>query len=261
MSLSIEEQKIIEEEMQLLAQTQSGLYLQSLPSKRTSAYQDIIELRDSLSEIRTEDVPSVIAHMERLILLEQQGPYEVAVVDVKRPYFAHLRLREGRRTRDVLIGESSCTSEHLPYPIIDWKNAPLSRIFYRYEEEEEYVEEIANREVEGVVVSRRTLLIEEGQLKRIECPAGKFVLEDGVWQRFEYQPARLQTIETSAAVQRWPQAASAAKGGVDKHLRDITALIDPDQFDVITQPESGVVVIQGGPALGKPRWPCIDWLI
>src|SRR5690606_15798596 len=39
--------------------------------------------------------------------------------------------------------------------------------------------------------------------------------------------------------------------GEDKHLREITALIDPRQFELITRPDSGPVVIQGGAGSGK----------
>jgi len=37
----------------------------------------------------------------------------------------------------------------------------------------------------------------------------------------------------------------------DKSLREITALIDPQQFELITRPDSGLVVIQGGAGSGK----------
>jgi DNA helicase-2/ATP-dependent DNA helicase PcrA len=37
----------------------------------------------------------------------------------------------------------------------------------------------------------------------------------------------------------------------DKHLQEITALIDKEQFNLITQPDSGIVLIQGGAGSGK----------
>src|SRR4029079_110014 len=37
----------------------------------------------------------------------------------------------------------------------------------------------------------------------------------------------------------------------DKGLPEIAALIDKEQFELITQPESGFVVIQGGAGSGK----------
>ena len=37
----------------------------------------------------------------------------------------------------------------------------------------------------------------------------------------------------------------------DKHLPEIAAMIDPRQFELITRPSSGLVVIQGGAGSGK----------
>src|SRR6202012_1588058 len=57
-----------------------------------------------------------------------------------------------------------------------------------------------------------------------------------------------------------PVAAPGMKGGLgvrhgvvraDKGLPEIAALIDKEQFELITQPESGIVVIQGGAGSGK----------
>jgi DNA helicase-2/ATP-dependent DNA helicase PcrA len=46
-------------------------------------------------------------------------------------------------------------------------------------------------------------------------------------------------------------AGLAAPGTSDRHLPVITGLIDADQFNVITRPDSGVVVIDGGAGSGK----------
>src|SRR5690606_7561259 len=40
-------------------------------------------------------------------------------------------------------------------------------------------------------------------------------------------------------------------GSDDKHLKEITPLIDKRQFELITRPDSGLVVIQGGAGSGK----------
>src|SRR4029077_8300056 len=50
-------------------------------------------------------------------------------------------------------------------------------------------------------------------------------------------------------------AGAAGRGGFrareDRHLPEIAALLDPRQFDLISRPESGIVVIQGGAGSGK----------
>ena len=38
---------------------------------------------------------------------------------------------------------------------------------------------------------------------------------------------------------------------MDRHLPEIAALIDPRQFELITAPDAGLVVIQGGAGSGK----------
>src|SRR6185369_4719996 len=37
----------------------------------------------------------------------------------------------------------------------------------------------------------------------------------------------------------------------DRHLPEIAALLDPRQFELISRPDSGIVVIQGGAGSGK----------
>src|SRR6185436_20121774 len=57
-----------------------------------------------------------------------------------------------------------------------------------------------------------------------------------------------------------PKAMPGAKGTLgihhgaaraDKALPEIASLIDKEQFELITQPSSGIVVIQGGAGAGK----------
>ena len=72
--VSSEEDSILREELDLLLEIQQGLLLEAAedredPSIRNQ-YTDIIEFRDSLSEARTEDLPALMALMERMILLK-----------------------------------------------------------------------------------------------------------------------------------------------------------------------------------------------
>ncbi|MGE5199806.1 MAG: hypothetical protein ACM3H9_09210, partial [Rhodospirillaceae bacterium] len=102
------------------------------------------------------------------LLTQLRSAERAPAVDAASPYFAHLKLREKTGVQDILIGK---TTRLLPgYPIVDWRNAPISRVFYRYRQGEEYEEEIAGRVKEGVVLARRTLSIRDRQLRRIEAP-------------------------------------------------------------------------------------------
>ena len=273
-NLSVEQNKILEEEQQLLLQVKQGLLMHAAEEKKgeisKSQLENIIELRDSLSETLPEDVPAVMAQMERMLLLHTQQDSQNTDIsfNLDTPYFAHIRLRENERDRDLLIGNQNCFSTHLPCSIVDWKNAPISKIFYRYHEGEEYVEDIGEREIEGVLVTRRMLLIENGTLMRINWPEG--VLENyspnsknsKKWHLITHKIPRLesgqennldefQSYEDQGNKSKTTARKNFSGYRVDKHLRQITALVDPQQFEIITHSESGIVLIQGGAGSGK----------
>ena len=67
----------------------------------------MIALRDEIGEARLEDVPALVAQMERLQNVSlTRADLQTILVDPAAPYFGHLRLREEVRGR----GPSSATS-------------------------------------------------------------------------------------------------------------------------------------------------------
>src|SRR4029079_10471965 len=128
----------------------------------------LIELRDALAEAKPEDQPSLLEQMHRIeALARQRGKGESAPVDRKSPYFGHLRLEESGKRRDVLIGSRSYVEPGSGVQIVDWRNAPVSRLFYRYEEGDAYEERLGDKMVEGEVVARRTVAIVDADLRRV----------------------------------------------------------------------------------------------
>ena len=155
------------------------------------------------------------------------------------PYFGHLVLTEGGRSRHVLIGKGSAVDRRMPANIVDWRNAPISRLYYQYEEEDEYVEEIAGREREGTITARRTLDIRGGVLQSVETR--ELVIrkrEGGIWQ----VKGRAEEVLERSDLREDPE---------DHALPDIVALISPEQFEVLTRPDSGVVILRGQAGSGK----------
>src|SRR5262245_1407692 len=222
---------------------------------------DLLSLRDQISEARAEDLPPLVEQMTRLAALKARiGGGRQLPVDIASPYFAHLRLKEGGKSRDVLVGKRGFIDRDANVQIVDWRNAPVSRIYYRYEEGDDYEEEIAGRRVDGVVDVRRNISISNGKLRRIGAPQGTFIKDvRGHWTQAVGQLA--PTLHGGMGKAARPVAVRGAKGklGVhhgptvraDKALPEIAALIDKDQFELITHPESGFVVIQGGAGSGK----------
>lgn len=200
-------------------------------------------------------------HQQSSILRQLRSAGSVARVDPKSPYFAHLRLREKGEERDLCLGKGTCIERGVR--IVDWRDAPISRIFYSYRQGEEYDEEIAGRERIGEVVVRRMLRIQQGALDRVQAPEGDFHVDADApsgWRCEQQAPARLGGGET-AALRAWTEdQASARRLGSDHHglphradkrLPEITGLIDPEQFDLITRPSEGFLVIRGTAGSGK----------
>jgi DNA helicase II / ATP-dependent DNA helicase PcrA len=222
---------------------------------------DLLSLRDQIAEARAEDLPPLVEQMTRLAALKARlGGGRSLPVDIASPYFAHLRLRErGQNSKDVLVGKRGFIDRQSNVQIVDWRNAPVSRIYYRYEEGDDYEEEIAGRRVEGIVECRRNVSIARGNLRRIGTPQGTYLKDShGAWVQAVGQMTPVLHGGMGKAAR--PVAVPGVKGklgvhhGVvraDRTLPEIAALIDKEQFELITQPGSGIVVIQGGAGSGK----------
>ncbi len=238
----------------------------------------LIELRDALAEAKPEDQGSILEQMHRIeALSRQRGKGDNPPVDRKSPYFGHLRLEENGKRRDVLIGPRTFVEPGGGVQIVDWRNAPVSRLFYRYEEGDGYEERLGDRLVEGEILARRTVAILEGELRRVAAPQGTFSrnVRTGQWREIAVQQAKLSVARDGTATltpaagaspsepsAHTPLAAPSATRGKlgidesgarrpDRHLPAIAALIDPRQFELITQPSSGLIAVQGSAGSGK----------
>lgn len=259
--LSTEGQRIISEEAQILRRIQARLAreAETAPEQLEDLDAQMLELRDALAEAKEEDQASLVEQMHQVAALSRtRGQGRDAPVDPKNPYFGHLRLREARtlRQRDVLVGKRTLLDDGDGLSIVDWRNAPVSRLYYRYEEEDEYEEEFDARSLEGRVLIRRSVGVIDANLRRVTAPQGSFVCDRrGRWHDAvgAAKPSLEGGVGTAARV---PTGQLGVHGDddeprADKHLQEITALIDKEQFNLITQPDSGIVLIQGGAGSGK----------
>ena len=242
--------------------------LVALPAPRTASEAPIVQELERLRSMMLsgnehKDMPALTEqwHQQSSILRQLRSAGSVPRIDPKSPYFAHLRLRENAEERDLCLGKGTCIERGVR--IVDWRDAPISRIFYSYRQGEEYDEKIAGRERIGEVVVRRMLRIREGALDRVQAPEGDFRIDSSApsgWRCEQQAPARLAGGE-AAALRAWTQDQAAARRlgsdhhglahRADKRLPEITGLIDPEQFDLITRPSEGFLVIRGTAGSGK----------
>ena len=225
----------------------------------------LVELRELAAAAKPEDLPALLEQMHTLgALRAHRGKSTIGSIDRKSPYFAHLRLEEtftvpGRqgdqqRRRDVLIGSKQYLDAGAGIRIVDWRNAPVSRIFYRYRESDPYEETLGDRPIEGQVLARRTVAIVDGVLRKVTAPQGTFVVDaDGRWRRAEAMTARLRLPGKGLGAP--PVGMSADARGkatsADRLLPSIAAMLDKEQYELITKPGLGLVAIQGSAGSGK----------
>lgn len=230
------------------------------PPSEKSIVEDLVRLREEMAHAKEEDKGSLMMQYDQqFALLEQlRASRDKPQVDPDSPYFAHVRLKENGRSRDVFLGKATRLDNGMR--IVDWRHAPVSKIFYRYQQGEEYEEEMGDRYLEGVVEARRTVTIERGALVRIDAPEGVFRHESDGWQKARKEPPRLAGGQGAAIRAHEVGQGHGRRMGTDlagnrrrqdKRLPDIAGLIDAEQFDLITQPTSGFVVIRGTAGSGK----------
>src|SRR5258708_2442068 len=167
----------------------------------------LIELRDALGEAKPEDQGSILEQMHRIeALSRQRGKGDNPPVDRKSPYFGHLRLEENGKRRDVLIGPRTFVEPGGGVQIVDWRNAPVSRLFYRYEEGDGYEERLGDRLVEGEILARRTVAIMDADLRRVAAPQGTFSrdFKTGAWRQVAAQQAKLQIARDGSGASMIP---------------------------------------------------------
>jgi DNA helicase-2/ATP-dependent DNA helicase PcrA len=253
-----EMERIVGEEQRVLSRVLK--HLVHRPSRRSGRIdydQELLSLRDQIAEARLEDVPALVAQMERLQqVAARRADVVEGQVDVASPYFGRIVLQEGDRKREVLIGRATYLDPKTGVQIVDWRDAPVSRVYYRYDEGDDYDEHFGGRMVEGEVLTRRSVAIASGELRRVAAVQGTFLRRhNDRWVRLgdSSQLKGGQGTASRSSHYQPPGKLGIAHEGMreDKHLPEIAALIDSRQFDLITRPNSGLVVIQGGAGSGK----------
>ncbi len=224
----------------------------------------LLRLRDEMIEERLpEDRASVLEQMERVAYLRaQRARYSESTLDQSNPYFGHMRLLDDadNTRRDILIGKQTWVKDGVR--IVDWRNAPISQVFYQRTEGEDFEIPIAGRMMAGDVVLRRLVTIRDGELRRVTTSDRTWVRDEHGWRdasdgapkleggaRASVRPDSVKRVATRGTRPELGGGGHALRA--DKHLPEIASLLDPEQFQLITQPDSGVVAIQGSAGSGK----------
>lgn len=253
--------RVVGEEERLLRKVHTALDNAPGPAATLEYDRELVRLRDALAEERlADDRAMLLDQMDHLASLsETRSRYLPGRVDPDTPYFAHLAYTpEGQPRRDVLLGKK--TFLHDGVRIVDWRHAPISRIFYRYTEGDDFIEEIAGREMTGRVGVRRTVTIVGGRLVRVAGPRRVYLRTSAGWEQVaDDRTALAGGAGTATRPDTVPAGIRPFLGDMagvrehrqDKRLPEIAALLDGEQFDVLTREGQSLLVVAGGAGSGK----------
>jgi DNA helicase-2/ATP-dependent DNA helicase PcrA len=130
--------RIVDEELELLASVSGALSATPEPEPPSEAglVGELEGIREQLlrGEMDFFDRSALNTrwHDQRALLDQLRRSRETPRVDPGSPYFAHLRLREGARERDLCLGRATRLDGGLR--IVDWRHAPIARLYYRYQQ-------------------------------------------------------------------------------------------------------------------------------
>ena len=218
-------------------------------SRRSTAFDGstLRALRDEAAGAHEDDLPALLHELE---VRQRLAARPLAVLpDPASPYVAHLRVDEGKGPEDYLLGHVSFFDPATGVCIVDWRVAPVARIFYRYREGDPYEEEFPGRIAEGRVLARRIVAIEGGRLTRIVY--GPSVLErgpDGEWRdgsAVAFSPGGAGTAAREGVL-----GVGAGAPGRARPI-DVTALLDTEQYAAVMAPDERPLLVLGSAGSGK----------
>lgn len=235
MPLSPESQELLDKELATLESVLKSLREQiqrGVQKLRTESERSRNLISEIVAARRVEDKAMLASDEAVSYGLKDQKKDELESLRklIFKPYFARFVVEEEvngtPREFEYKIGFAANTDCR----IIDWRKAPISKLYYEYRELDEYSEQIQGRERNGQVILRNTVDIEKEKLKKVTCRYGTFVREGQEWRNVS------------------GGAAAGQKAGTLPH---ILSLITPDQFRMITEDASTAVLIQGIAGSGK----------
>lgn len=236
-NLSDDTSHLLQSEVSALAQTHQSLdrQLRDIGDRLARERSRARELTSNMVATRRDEDRSQLASDEAVshALVGQQDEAIGVLEALKdRPYFARVVLEEELESGEIREVEYKIGYSANPdCRIIDWRKAPLSKLYYEYREGDEYFEEIRGKERMGRIALRNQVEIKKGKLEQVVCRYGTF--------RFDGES--------------WAGGGTGRSSGGRNFgaLPEVLSLISPEQFRAITKESASAVLIQGIAGSGK----------
>jgi DNA helicase-2/ATP-dependent DNA helicase PcrA len=240
---------IVTEELDILERVRQAVRAAAIAAQPDMAdvNRRLIELRDEASSALQHDLPALFDQLNIHHSLSKLD-FRTKLPDLRAPYFAHMRINEAGRSRDILIGHQTFVEPKFDITIIDWKNAPIAKVFFHYNEGDSFTEKLPGKLLSGTIEARRVLTFDRGKLIAIGLPQTGFrVDQNGIWQ--EQAAAALPRLSGGEGAADRGQRFGTGRGG--QRMPDVSALLDRQQFELLTRSDDEHLLILGGAGCGK----------
>ncbi len=174
-----------------------------------------------------------------MMRLAQYDPYKYLppFEQLTSPYLAGLAICDddpaiGRR--HILLGKQGLMAGSRVV-VTDWRKAQVSKLYYEWDEGEDYEDDIGDRERTGKIEKKLVYGIANRELRSLQTGTGSFEKRDGLWSDIGQQNASVVKKEASG----------------DHRMVDIVSLISREQFGLITRESEGCLYLTGGAGCGK----------
>lgn len=229
----------ISEEEQRLSEicNSADLYNRERKEKLRSHDQKIRALKsERLNSNNPREIDKLTFELERL---SQYDPakYLPPFEQLTTPYLAGIAIHDNDSAigrKHILLGKQSLMLGNRVM-VTDWRKAEISKLYYEWEEGEEYEDDIGERERSGTIEKKIAYGIARRVLLSLQTGTGSFCKNDNLWERPEQKNASVVKKESSS----------------DHRMVDIVSLISPEQFALITRKSDGCLYLTGGAGCGK----------
>lgn len=240
-------QTYIQRQEQVLERIQE--VIKHLPNKNLESLKEleisIGQLNDEVKTAKAEDVPSIMYQLNILHSLAEKLTENNAFPDSSSPFFGHMRIEQEGKQKDLYIGHCALSENELSEKIVDWKRAPIARVFYQYDKGEDFDLDLEDREVSGKVIDKAVLTVQGGRLLRVDRDRQTFIKDSNQnWMNINQEVQELSGGEQSAY-------GEFGTGRTNYQSADVLSLLDKAQFDLVHRDQRHPLLIIGSAGSGK----------
>ncbi len=246
--LSETELSFLKEQEQFLEQILESV--KSFPKEDRINLSDIKKTIESLKEeiksAKEDDLGGLFYQLNIQQTLAEKFSKPVELPDVSAPYFGYMQLEERGKKKHVFLGHTGFIDAKNGHRIVDWKKAPISSVFYNYDEGEDYELELPNETREGKILTHAILTVERGKLIRVDRSGKSYANAGEGWFNLLEEDVKLEGGEGSAT-----REIPMGTGKTSFKSAEVLGLLDKEQYGLLHKNLHGPLLVIGGAGSGK----------